>query len=530
MPRTAPRAAKASPNGHQELVAGTIAVECPANRRVVGHVPDQSPAEVAETVRALREQQVAWEGLGAKGRAKWLGRFRDWILDNEETIAQILHEETAKPWQEASMEVTVSVDVLNYYADRGAEFLAEQTPRPHNLLTATKRLRVIHRPYPVVGVITPWNFPLALPMLDVMPALMAGCAVITKPSEVTPLAWREMVRGWREDVGAPDVLACVTGLGATGAAIVDEADYVQFTGSTVTGRKIAQRAGERLVPYSLELGGKDPMIVCADADLERTVNGAAWGGLLNSGQVCVSVERIYVEAPVYDEFVERLVEKVGELRQGKDTGRYQADVGAMATEAQVEIVERHVNEAVAAGARALTGGKRGDDGLFFEPTVLVDVDHSMSCMREETFGPTLPVMKVADAEEAIRLANDSPYGLSATVWTKDRAKAEQIARRLDAGAVNINGALSNLFAFPVPHSGWKESGIGARLGGPYGMRKYCRTQAITSDRVELKAELFWFPYSAFKGALGSRIARGLMARDLRRRLGLSPRGSTKPNW
>jgi acyl-CoA reductase-like NAD-dependent aldehyde dehydrogenase len=267
------------------------------------------------------------------------------------------------------------------------------------------------------------------------------------------------------------------------------------------------------------------MIVLADCDLERTVNGAAWGGLLNSGQVCVSVERIYVEAPIYDEFVTRLAERVQELRQGFDPDGRDTDIGAMATEAQVEIVQRHVDEALEAGASALTGGQRSADGLFFEPTVLVDVDHSMSCMREETFGPTLPVMKVADAEEAIRLANDSPYGLSASVWTTDRDKAERVARRLEAGAVNINAAIANLFAFPLPHSGWKQSGIGARLGGAYGVLKYCRTQAITSDRVELKAEPFWYPYTPRKGDLLKRVTRALLSRDLRRRLGLRPRGS-----
>jgi betaine-aldehyde dehydrogenase len=533
MPRTAttPTTDSAtSTNGGQAGTSAQIAVINPADGRIVGHVPDQNPAEVAEIVRALREQQVAWEALGVEARAVWLGRLRDWILDNEERLARTLQEETAKPWAEASLEFSASIDVLNYYADRAGDFLSDQTPRPHSLLTATKRLRVVHKPYPVVGVIVPWNYPVVLAFMDVVPALMAGCAVVSKPSEVTPLAWGEIVRAWREELGAPDVLASVTGYGATGAAIIDEVDYVQFTGSTATGRKVAQRASERLVPYSLELGGKDAMIVLADCDLERTVNGAAWGGLSNSGQTCVAVERVYVEEPVYDEFVARLVERVKQLRQGGDQEPYSADVGAMATEGQVAIVQRHVDEAVAAGARVLTGGKRATSGQFFEPTVLVDVDHTMSCMREETFGPTLPVMKVKDAEEAIRLANDSPYGLSATVWTKDRAKAERIALRLDVGAVNINGAFANLFTFPVPHSGWKESGIGARLGGPYAVRKYCRTKAITSDRVELKAELFWFPYTAMKGKWAGRVTRGLLARDLRRRLGLSPRGSGKPNW
>jgi acyl-CoA reductase-like NAD-dependent aldehyde dehydrogenase len=495
-----------------------VVVDCPADGREVGRVPDCSPAEVTAAAARLRNAQPEWEALGAAARGQWLGRLRDWILDHERALAGLLQDETGKARHDAVSEVTATLDVINYYAKNAERFLAEQTPRPHSPLDATKRLRTIYRPHQLVGVITPWNFPLLVPIWDVVPALMAGCAVLTKPSEVTPLAWREIVRAWREDLGAPDVLGCVTGLGATGATLVDEVDYIQFTGSAATGRKIAQRAGERLIPCSLELGGKDPMIVLADADLQRAVNGAAWGGLANSGQLCVSVERVYVEAPVYDEFVARLVQRVRKLRQGPDDQTYKVDIGAMATEAQREVVRRHVEDALANGARALTGGRAREDGLFFEPTVLVDVDHSMACMREETFGPTIPVMKVADADEAVRLANDSPYGLSASVWTTDRAKGELIARRLDVGAVNINNVATNLFALPVPHSGWKESGIGARLGAGQAVHKYCRTQVIASERIELSAEPHWYPYTARKGRIAARAARLLLARDWRRRL------------
>ena len=284
-----------------------------------------------------------------------------------------------------------------------------------------------------------------------MPALLAGATVAIKPSELTPLATREIVRGWREDVGAPGVLECLTGAGGTGAALVEEADFIQFTGSARTGRKIAQRAAERLIPYSLELGGKDAMIVLADADLERAANAAVWGAMFNSGQACTSVERVFVEAPVYEEFVELVAGRVRGLRQRAPGKRFDADVGALSSEAQLAIVERHVSEALANGARALVGGKRADmPGPFFEPTVLVDVEPSMSCMREETFGPTLPVMKVKDVEEAIRLANDSSYGLSASVWTRDRARGEQIARRLEVGAVNVNDMFVERLRDPDP--------------------------------------------------------------------------------
>jgi acyl-CoA reductase-like NAD-dependent aldehyde dehydrogenase/pimeloyl-ACP methyl ester carboxylesterase len=495
-----------------------IEVRSPANGATIGAVPTCSAGDVAATVARVRAAQPEWEALGPASRAQWLARYRDWLLDHDEELADLLQAETAKPWQEATFEVPVGADLINYYASHAAEFLRQTQSRPHGLLTAAKRLTVSYRPYPVVGVICPWNFPLLIALVDSVPALLAGAAVVVKPSEFTPLATRRAIEGWQE-IGAPNVFACITGEGPTGAALVDEVDYVQFTGSTRTGKRIGQRAAERLIPCSLELGGKDAMIVLADADLERAANGAVWGAMFNAGQACVSVERVYVETPAYDEFVRLVTEKVSALRQGQDDRGYRVDVGALANAAQLEIVENHVDKAVAAGARALVGGRRSElGGTFFEPTVLVDVDHSMDLMREESFGPTLPVMKVADADEAIRLTNDSPYGLSASVWTRDTTRGREIARRLDVGAVNINDVFSNIFSFPVPHSGWKQSGIGARLGGAAGIRKYCRAQSIAEARIAPRSEPLWYPYTARKGRLLARLVRFLNARDLRRRL------------
>ena len=258
-------------------------------------------------------------------------------------------------------------------------------------------------------MISPWNFPLTLALGDAIPALQAGAAVVVKPSEFTPLGLIEVVEAWKEEIGAPDVFDCVHGTGEAGGALIDDVDFIQFTGSDRTGRKVMARAAETLTPVSLELGGKDPMIVLADADVDRAANAAAWGGMFNSGQICISVERIYVEEPVYDEFVAKLTKEVGGLRQGADGRKPEKDVGAMTSPNQTAIVEDHVNDALANGARALTGGKRVDGpGDYFEPTVLVDVDHSMKVMRDETFGPVVGVMKVRDSEEALRLANDTP--------------------------------------------------------------------------------------------------------------------------
>jgi acyl-CoA reductase-like NAD-dependent aldehyde dehydrogenase len=494
-----------------------IAVHSPADGRVVGKVADQSPEEVAATVADLRDAQPAWADLAVRDRVRWVRRYRDWLLDNDDRLARLMQEETGKPWAEANLDLPYAVDLINYYCANAEKFLAEETPRPHGPISYAKKLRRVYRPYQVVGVIAPWNFPLALALIDSIPALLAGCSVIVKPSEFTPLSTQEVVRGWQADVGAPAVFACATGFGATGAAVVDTVDFVQFTGSTRTGRAIAGRAAERLIPCGLELGGKDAMIVLADADLERAANAAVWGAMANAGQMCTSVERVYVEAPAYEGFVERVADKVRALRLGVDDQDYRADVGPLATAAQVDIVERHIADAVAKGAGVLVGGERGESGNLFQPTVLLDVDHTMACMREETFGPTLPVMPVADAEEAVRFANDSPYGLSASVWTKDRRKGEAIARRLDAGAVNINDVFANLFTLPLAQAGWKQSGIGARLGGAAGIRKYCRTQAIVGARVEPVAEPQWYPYTRLKGRVIRRLTRVLGARDLRRR-------------
>jgi acyl-CoA reductase-like NAD-dependent aldehyde dehydrogenase len=500
--------------------SGSIIVRCPANGRVVGSVPDMTPGQVHDIAMQLRSAQPAWEDLGPDARAKHVLRLMDWVLDNEKRLIGLMQQETGKSWGDAQVEIAVFVDTVNYFAKHAAEFLADRTVERAGAIALTKNLRVFHRPHQLVGIITPWNGPLATSTIDGIPALMAGAAVIFKPSEVTPLTWAEVTRGWLEEVKGPPVVACVTGGGAAGAAVVDEVDMIQFTGSTATGRKIAARAGERLIPCSLELGGKDAMIVLDDADIDRATSAAVWGGLWNSGQICVSVERIYVQDKVYDEFVTKLTNKVAALRQGMDReGSYETEIGAMATDNQLSIVERHVTEALQAGARALTGGKRADAGLFFPPTVLTGVDHSMVCMREETFGPTLPVMRVRDENEAIRLANDSPYGLAASVFSGNKQRADLVARRLEAGAVNINSVLTATMLVTLPMGGWKSSGVGGRNGGAAGLLKFCRQQAVVTERFNLKSEPHWYPYLPRMSKLQARLVRLAGAHDWRRRLG-----------
>ncbi len=500
-----------------------ITVRCPATGGVVGSVRDMTANEVADVCTELREAQPAWELLGPAGRSAHLLRWLDWLLDNERRLLELVQQETGKSWADAALEMSVAVDVINYFTSNAERFLADRQVRSAGPANAVRRLRVQARPHQLVGLITPWNGPLAGPMMDVVGALVAGAAVVSKPSEVTPLSWSEAVRGWREEIGAPPVLAVATGAGAAGAAVVDEVDMVMFTGSVRTGRAIAVRCAERLIPCSLELGGKDALIVLADADLERAAGAAVWGGMTNSGQACVGVERVYVEAPVYDEFLELLTEKATALRQGMDApGSYSTDIGAMVTTTQVDIVADHVADAVAKGARVLVGGERAA-GNCFRPTILVDVDHSMKCMREETFGPTLAVMRVADEDEAITLANDSDYGLSSSLWTRDPRRADRLSRRIEAGSVSVNNALVATFQLPVPMGGWKNSGLGTRFGGAQGVLKYCRQQSVVVERFSLKSEPLWYPVNPARSRFMARAVRMLGAHDWRRRLGLRGR-------
>jgi len=494
----------------------------PADGSVITSVPLDGAAEVGATVARVRANQPAWEALGFKGRARWLYMLRDWILDHQDEIADTMQRETGKVRGEAAGESVYLMDLINFYGKKAGKYIGEERVSAHSPLMKVKKLRVQYRPYPVVGVISPWNFPLILSLGDAIPALMAGCAVVIKPSEITPLGLAEIVDAWKREIGAPDVFDVVNGMGETGSALVDEVDFVQFTGSDRTGRKVMARAAETLTPVSLELGGKDPMIVLSDANLDRAANAATWGGMFNSGQVCLSVERIYVEEPAYDEFVAKLTREVGALRQGADGRTPEKDVGAMTSPNQTAVVEAQVEDALGKGARALTGGKRvKGPGDYFEPTVLVDVDHSMTVMREETFGPVVGVMKVRDSEEALRFANDTRYGLAASVFG-ERERAERVGRRVEAGAVNINDVIVNYVLMDVPMGGWKESGIGFRHG-EYGIKKYCRPESVIVSRLGGKREPTWYPYTKSRRGLISRIARAFNARDWRRRLGLRAR-------
>jgi acyl-CoA reductase-like NAD-dependent aldehyde dehydrogenase len=379
--------------------AGEIAVENPATGEVIAHVPDLGAERVAELARAARAVQPAWEALGFEGRGRVLRRAQKWVVDNVDRVIETIVSETGKTYEDALIaEVMYGANALGFWARKAPSYLADERIRSSSPLLKGKKMVLRYRPIGLVGVIGPWNYPLTNSFGDCVPALAAGNAVILKPSEVTPLTSLLLADALRE-CGVPDgVFAVATGRGETGAALVDEVDMIMFTGSASTGRAVMARAADTLTPVSLELGGKDPMIVLADADLERAANAATYYAMQNGGQTCVSIERVYVEAPIYDRFVDAVTERVQALRQGAPDGPASVEVGAMTFPPQMDIVSRHVEQARAAGARITTGGHvREGSGRFFEPTVLADVDHSMTAMTYETFGPTMPIMKVADA-------------------------------------------------------------------------------------------------------------------------------------
>jgi acyl-CoA reductase-like NAD-dependent aldehyde dehydrogenase len=501
-----------------EQARGTerISVENPATGAVVGEVPILSAADVKALAERGRAAQPAWEALGFEGRARVLRRAQKWVLDNQQRLIDTIVSETGKTHEDALLaEIGYAVSAFGFWAKNAPEYLADEKVRSANPFVLGRKLVVRYAPLGLVGVIGPWNYPLSNSFGDCIPALAAGNAVILKPSEVTPLTSLAIAEAMRE-CGLPEgVFQVATGLGETGAALIDEVDMIMFTGSTATGKKVMERAAQTLTPVSLELGGKDPMIVLADADLERAANAATYYSMQNGGQTCISVERVYVEAPVYDEFVAKVAGKVRALRQGAPGGPGSVDVGAVTFPRQLDIVSGHVDAARSAGATVLTGGHaRTGTGRFYEPTVLVDVDHSMACMTEETFGPTLPIMRVHDAEEALKLANDSAYGLAASVWTKDAARGEALARRIEAGVVCVNDAQVNYLALELPMGGWKASGLGSRHGAG-GIRKYTRQQSLLVTRLAPKRDLHMFPYKAKTTGMLGRAMKLLYGRGKR---------------
>lgn len=492
----------------------------PATGEEIGRAPLCNSAAVVQAVERARRVQPSWANVGFKEQGKIILAARELLLAEMEEFAKLISRETGKPTTEAvAMEIVPTLDSMHYFANNTQHLLRPQKLDIGQYGMLGRSSTIVYQPYGVVGIISPWNFPLATPLQEIVMALMAGNAVVLKPSELTPLIALKIGELFDRAKLSEGLLTIVTGDGSTGAALVEAGvDKIMFTGSVATGKRVAAAAAEHLIPVVLELGGKDPMIVFADADLGNAAKGAVWGAFANAGQACASVERCYVEESVGAKFIELVVEETKSLKLGAGLNAA-VDVGAISNEKQLETIETHVDAAVRDGAKVLTGGKRGREsaGWFYEPTVLTNVNHRMQAMRDETFGPVLPIMTFKNEAEAVELANDSVFGLTASVWTKDIARGRRVAEQIAAGTVMVNEVLYTHGIAQTPWGGVKQSGYG-RTHGRLGLLELVTPRHIHVNHLPFAADLWWFRYTnqaaeLFKG-LAHRFTSGSLMKTI----------------
>ncbi len=465
----------------------------PATGEEVGRVRNFSAEEVQQAVLKARAASEIWRKTPFGERKRIVMRARRVILEEMDQIAGLISDEMGKPFAESvSTEIAPVLDLMQFFANKTGKMLRPERRNIGLLGLLGRSSKIVYKPLGVIGIISPWNFPLSIPLGEIVMALMAGNAVVVKPSELTPLTGEKIAEIFEVAKLPKYVLQVVSGDGQTGAALVASGvDKIMFTGSVETGKKIAESAAKTLTPVVLELGGKDPMIVFADSNLEKAASAAVWGAFTNSGQACSSVERVYVEKKIADKFTRMVVEKTGELRQGPGRDA-NTDIGVMSSEDQLSIVEDHVEDFRDCGADVLTGGKR--NGAYFEPTVISGADNKMRAMREETFGPTMPIAVFRDEDDAIKLANDTDFGLTASVWTKDLSRGRRVAEKILAGTVMINEVVYTHGIGQTPWGGFKNSGYG-RTHGKEGLMELVAPQHIHTNRYLLAPDLWWFGYS-----------------------------------
>jgi acyl-CoA reductase-like NAD-dependent aldehyde dehydrogenase len=491
----------------------------PSTNEVIARHPAASPENLPAVMERARGAQGVWSARSLAHRCAALLRLRDAIYSRREDIATVVSRETGKPRVEAILaEVLLALDTTEFLARQAPTWLRPERVPHHNLALRAKSGWTEFHPHGVVAIISPWNYPFAIPIAQIVPALVTGNAVFLKPSELTPGTGALIGELIEQAKFPPGLVQILQGGGELGAAIVDVApDKVFFTGSVATGRRIAESCGQKLIPSVLELGGKDAMIVLADANLETASSAAIWGGFTNCGQACLSVERIYVEQHVAERFIQLCVEKTRELRVGPPSDP-DVEIGPMIRLRQVEKIEEQLRDAIERGAEILSGGIRRPDlgPNFFQPTVVTRVNHSIQLMRDETFGPVIAIQTVASADEAIALANDSPFGLSASVWTADSRRGAEIASRVRAGSVMVNDVASYYGICEAPHGGPGASGWG-RTHSRLGLLEMVQVKYIDVDRLPQIAKSWWFGYTAELAAAASSLVETLFAPSRKKR-------------
>ncbi|MBI2265130.1 MAG: aldehyde dehydrogenase family protein [Armatimonadetes bacterium] len=492
----------------------------PSTGEELGRLPVFSPEEIRKAVAIAREVQKTWRETQIRERIALVRNAMHLIAESADKLHRQLVRETGKPVTEALLgEIGNGLLVMDYYVRHGERILQPKRLRSAKFLWTTTHWET-YSPVGVAGVISPWNFPFYLTLCPTIPALIAGNCVINKPSEFTPLTALH-IKEILDQAGFPEgVFQVVTGYGAAGAALIDAGvNMVSFTGSVATGRKVAEACGRRLIPCNLELGGKDAALVLEDADLERAANGVVWGALCHSGQICASIERVYVVEPVAERFSEMVVERVRKLVQGP-TLDPDTEIGAINNEQQLRKIEDQVAEALKGGARAETGGKWNGafpEGHFFEPTVLVGVKDDDRVMAEETFGPVIPIRVVKDENEAVKLANRGPYGLCASVWTRNEERALRLVSQLEAGNIFVNDHITPTGNPAAPWGGIKDSGVG-RAKGEHGLLGCVHIRHVSVERLNLKSSPMWYPYTPAKASFFLQGLSAFWGRTLRTRL------------